>query len=313
MLCFQAFKLYTHTYTHILASLMLTNYIYTNFDINITKYNIDKRMATRDTFVKKDALRRIVSDIKDLRLNPLTAHGIYYEHDEVDVLKGRALIIGPADTPYADGFYLFKFEFPANYPHAPPVVQFCTGDGVTRFNPNLYRTGKVCLSILNTWKGEPWSGCQTISSVLLAICTVLNAEPLLNEPGITKAHRDFHTYNAILTYKNIEVAIFDMLARVAEPEPTSVAEQSVYAPKNDETTVISPLTKENECGCMRTNEKEFSIFGDIMREHFQLNKEKIRERVEAQAQQAQAQPREYIMNVYKMTVVTDYTKLLAKF
>ena len=71
MLCFQAFKLYTHTYTHILASLMLTKYIYTNFDINITKYNIDKRMATRDTFVKKDALRRIVSDIKDLRLNPL--------------------------------------------------------------------------------------------------------------------------------------------------------------------------------------------------------------------------------------------------
>lgn len=268
-------------------------------------------MATRDTFVKKDALRRIVSDIKDLRLNPLTAHGIYYEHDEVDVLKGRALIIGPADTPYADGFYLFKFEFPANYPHAPPVVQFCTGDGVTRFNPNLYRTGKVCLSILNTWKGEPWSGCQTISSVLLAICTVLNAEPLLNEPGITKAHRDFHTYNAILTYKNIEVAIFDMLARVAEP--TSVAEPSVYAPKNDELTVIPPLTKENECACTRTNEKEFSIFGDIMREHFQLNKEKIRERVEAQAQQTQAQPREYIMNVYKMTVVTDYTKLLAKF
>jgi hypothetical protein len=149
---------------------------------------------------------------------------------------------------------------------------------------------------------------------------VLNAEPLLNEPGITKAHRDFHTYNAILTYKNIEVAIFDMLARVAEP--TSVAEPSVYAPKDDETTVIPPLTKENECGCMRTNEKEFSIFGDIMREHFQLNKEKIRERVEAQAheaheaheaQQTQAQPREYIMNVYKMTVVTDYTKLLAKF
>jgi hypothetical protein len=149
---------------------------------------------------------------------------------------------------------------------------------------------------------------------------VLNAEPLLNEPGITKAHRDFHTYNAILTYKNIEVAIFDMLARVAEP--TRVAEQSVYAPKDDELTVIPPLTKENECACMRTNEKEFSIFGDIMREHFQLNKEKIRERVEAQAQQKQAheaheaqqtQPREYIMNVYKMTVVTDYTKLLAKF
>jgi ubiquitin-protein ligase len=228
------------------------------------------------TFITKDAMRRIITDIKDLRKNPLTEHGIYYEHDETDMLKGRALIIGPADTPYADGFYFFKFEFPANYPHAPPKVEFCTGDGYTRFNPNLYRTGKVCLSILNTWKGEPWSGCQTISSVLLAICTVLNDEPLLNEPGITKAHRDYEAYNAIIQYKNIEVAIFGMLA-------------SVYATKDNETP------------------SEFAIFGDIMREHFQKNKEKIRERVKA------GETNEYMIGVYRMTVLTDYQGLLTRF
>jgi ubiquitin-protein ligase len=259
-------------------------------------------MASSSTpsFIAKDTLRRIISDIKELRLNPLTAHGIFYEHDETDMLKGRALIIGPADTPYADGFYLFRFNFPVNYPHVPPTVEFCTGDGYTRFNPNLYRTGKVCLSILNTWKGEPWSGCQTISSVLLAICTVLNAEPLLNEPGITKAHRDYDTYNAIITYKNIEVAMFKMLASVAEP---SVPVPSVYATKNDEAKVVC------ECACLKKNDKEFAIFGDIMREHFLKNKEKIRERVLAR----QSSAIEYTINVYKMTVLVDYKMLLEKF
>jgi ubiquitin-protein ligase len=248
-------------------------------------------MATlpSEQYVKKDALRRIISDIKELRKNPLTGHGIHYEHDETDMLKGRALIIGPADTPYADGFYLFKFQFPANYPHEPPKVEFCTGDGYTRFNPNLYRTGKVCLSILNTWKGEPWSGCQTISSVLLAICTVLNDEPLLNEPGITKTHRDFDSYNAILKYKNIEVAIFGMLAGMA----------GVYAPTND----VS--------GVMIASASDFAVFGDIMREHFRLNKEKIRQRIE-DAIAVQIFVPQHSMSIYKMSVVTDYNVVLIK-
>ena len=214
---------------------------------------------TSDKFVKKDALRRIISDIKEIKKNPLTAHGIYYEHDETDMLKGRALIIGPADTPYADGFYLFTFQFPANYPHAPPKVEFCTSDGVTRFNPNLYRTGKVCLSILNTWKGEQWSGCQTISSVLLALCTVLNDEPLLNEPGITKSHRDYEAYNEIIRYKNIEVAIFGMLQSVGT---------NAVAPGANE---VAP----GAVGAVALDANEFAIFGDIMRKYFLENKEKI--------------------------------------
>jgi ubiquitin-conjugating enzyme E2 Z len=230
-----------------------------------------------ETFVSKDAMRRIISDIKEIMVNPLTSHGIFYEHDETDMLKGRALIIGPADTPYADGFYLFKFQFPANYPHVPPKVEFCTHDGYTRFNPNLYRSGKVCLSILNTWKGEAWSGCQTISSVLLAMCTILNNEPLLNEPGVCKNHRDFEPYNAIIQYKNIEVAIFGMLASVAPNASVS----------------------------------EFAIFGDYMREHFQKNKEKIRLRIVELIKNGGEQL--YSINVYKMAVQTNYSELLDRF
>lgn len=169
-------------------------------------------METLDTpFISKITFKRIVNDVKELIVSPLYSHGIYYIHNENDILKGKALIIGPSDTPYDNGFYLFDFNFPTNYPHSPPEVTFCTNDGLTRMNPNLYIQGKVCLSILNTWQGDQWTGCQTISSVLLALCTLLTSNPLLNEPGVSDTHKDFKNYNTVITYKNFETAMIHVL------------------------------------------------------------------------------------------------------
>ena len=123
--------------------------------------------------ISKSTIKRLTKDIKEIYKNPLTDNNIYYKHSDNDILSGTALIIGPEDTIYEGGYYLFSFKFPYDYPHSPPVVTFNTNDGVTRFHPNLYKSGKVCLSILNTWDGEPWTGCQTISSVLLSICSLL--------------------------------------------------------------------------------------------------------------------------------------------
>ena len=61
--------------------------------------------------VSNETIKRLLTDIKEIMKSPLTAHGIYYEHNETDMLKGQALIIGPKDTPYQDGFYLFEFLF----------------------------------------------------------------------------------------------------------------------------------------------------------------------------------------------------------
>ena len=65
----------------------------------------------------------------------------------------------------------------------------------------------MCLSILNTWKGDSWTGCQTISTILLTLVTVLHNTPLINEPGFDVTHQDNKPYNAIVAYKNFEVAI----------------------------------------------------------------------------------------------------------
>ena len=172
-------------------------------------------MSNTYTELSKDTIKRLIKDIKDIKKNPLTEHGIYYIHSEDDILSAYALIIGPKNTPYENGYYFFNIKYPTNYPHSPPLFKFITNDGYTRFNPNLYTSGKVCLSILNTWSGEQWSACQSITSILLSLCTVFNNKPLLNEPGITILHHDFNNYNHIISFKNYEFAICSVLEKKA--------------------------------------------------------------------------------------------------
>lgn len=230
---------------------------------------------TSDIIISKDTFRRLVKDVKELIVNPLVSHGIYYIHDEDDILKGKALIIGPSETPYENGYYLFNFNFPSNYPHSPPKVTFRTNDGHTRFNPNLYVQGKVCISILNTWQGEQWTGCQTISSILLALCTLLNNNPLLNEPGITEKHTDFLTYNTIITYKNFETAMLQVLT--------------------------------NEY----TNEK-FTMFTDVIKSHFLEKFEKNVERINELCKMF-PKKKKLQTTIYKMDILIDYHSLLERF
>jgi ubiquitin-conjugating enzyme E2 Z len=163
--------------------------------------------------ISKESIHRLLKDVKQIIKNPLTENGIYYIHHDEDMLKGYALIVGPDDTPYFAGNYFFELNYPPDYPHSPPVVKYYTNGNDIRFNPNLYKCGKVCISLLNTWRGEQWTSCQTISTVLLTLCTLLCKEPLLNEPCVSKNHIDFNNYTDIIEYSNINIAICDILMK----------------------------------------------------------------------------------------------------
>ena len=76
--------------------------------------------------ITRDTQHRLISDIKEIVKSPLTDQGIYYAHDEINMLKGYSMIIGPEDTIYADGFYFFEWIFPYNYTFAPPELKFMT-------------------------------------------------------------------------------------------------------------------------------------------------------------------------------------------
>lgn len=163
--------------------------------------------------ISKNTINRLLKDVRQIIVNPLTDQGIYYIHDDTDMLTGYAMIVGPSETPYHGGYYFFKFTYPHDYPYSPPKVTYCTNGKNIRFNPNLYTCGKVCVSILNTWSGDQWTSCQTISTVLLTLCTLLCKNPLLNEPGINMTSSDLPKYNQIIEYSNVDIAFCDIIMK----------------------------------------------------------------------------------------------------
>lgn len=108
-------------------------------------------------------------------------------YERIDLL--RACIVGAPGTPYHDALFFFDMFFPPDYPKEPPMVHYNSGG--LRLNPNLYESGKVCLSLLKTWSGtatEVWNPeSSTILQVLLSLqALVLNDKPYFNEAGYDK-------------------------------------------------------------------------------------------------------------------------------
>jgi ubiquitin-protein ligase len=222
--------------------------------------------------ITNDTVRRLLKDVKQIMKYPLTDNGIYYIHDETDMTKGYAMIIGQSDTPYYGGYYFFSFDYPIDYPFSPPKVTYMTNDGKTRFNPNLYRCGKVCVSILNTWAGDKWTSCQTINSILLTLCSLLNDTPLLNEPGQGKNSRDFISYQKSIEFKNIDFAICDM--------------------------IINNKTNHHLC----------QMFYSIIKEQFNNNYDKLLQYIKSQTKEVSIQK----VGIYDMTTIIDYSSLETK-
>jgi ubiquitin-protein ligase len=223
----------------------------------------NKNENSDSIIITKESAKRLLSDVKDIMKDPLHNEGIYYKHDEENMLKGYALIIGPKESLYFGGNFLFEIIYPNDYPHRPPIVKYKTNDGLTRFHPNLYKNGKVCLSILNTWKGEQWTGCQTIRSVLLTILSILDKNPLLHEPGVSITHRDFENYNKIIRYKSIEVAFLNVIS--------------------------------DDCSCCPLYLK--NLFKEDIQENYEKNKKEIFDIIKSNKETVNIKTSLYIMNI----------------
>lgn len=127
--------------------------------------------ARASTANSAGAINRITKEIAHIQKGTDLSLAVGYR--EADVRHIRGLIIGPPETPYEFGFFEFDIRFPKTYPIESPSVRcMSTNAGRTRFNPNIYGQGKVCLSILGTWRGEEgeqWSSAQGLESVMLSI------------------------------------------------------------------------------------------------------------------------------------------------
>jgi ubiquitin-protein ligase len=156
-------------------------------------------------------IRRLMREVADLERGDLSGLNIYTVFEEGNIRKGHALLIGPEGTPYAFCPLLFEFQVPEEYPLVPPRVGFLTSDEITRFHPNLYiptmtAPGKVCLSILGTYSGPSWVSTMNLQTVLKSIYSLLNENPITNEPGwerytledqVAKGYADFVQFRLV--------------------------------------------------------------------------------------------------------------------
>ena len=155
------------------------------------------------------AINRINFDIKQIEdsKDTLSIEGLYFNFDNEsgDIsTKYKMLIIGPADSPYEGGFYLFNSQFPDQYPFHPMTMKTCTQGGGVRKHPNLYTCGKCCFSFLGTWSGPPWTACQNPKTVAASIRSVMTEYPLENEPGWEKIKDERQkSYARLISYFNI--------------------------------------------------------------------------------------------------------------
>lgn len=146
---------------------------------------------------------------------------IFFWIEKNNLSKMKFIITGPTDTPYDHGLYIFDMTLSNEYPAKPPQVHFSNHGGV-RFNPNLYNCGKVCLSLLGTWrgqKGESWNlETSTFFQILVSIQSqILIEEPYFNEPGhesyIGKTHgiASSKSYNNDIRKYNLDYAMNNLI------------------------------------------------------------------------------------------------------
>ncbi|KAI0020120.1 ubiquitin-conjugating enzyme/RWD-like protein [Xylariomycetidae sp. FL0641] len=124
-----------------------------------------------------------------------------------------AYVFGPADTPYEHKLIRLQFTIPQDYPFSPPNVKFIQHSG-SRIHPNFYPEGKVCLSILGTWQGEPWDAAARCETVLLTIRSLFDNHPYTHEPGQT----DDLQYNAYVRYASWRTLLLDYVRHETEPD-----------------------------------------------------------------------------------------------
>jgi len=169
-------------------------------------------------YLPRMSIKRVTKDIQQMQSEELSSMGIYYTYNDQNVNSGTALLFGPADTPYADIPLVFSVQIPSDYPFSPPSVLITSSDGQTRFHPNLYVQGKVCLSILGTWSGPKWASTMNISTVFKSIVSILNNNPIINEPSwerytladpVAKLYAEWVEFNllkhAVHEYRNLKL------------------------------------------------------------------------------------------------------------
>ncbi|GAQ85356.1 sumo conjugation enzyme 1 [Klebsormidium nitens] len=89
-----------------------------------------------------------------------------------NLLVWECMITGPEKTPWEGGAFPVTLKFSADYPARSPECAFPAGF----FHPNVYPSGKICLSIINPPENKgTWKPSITVKQILCGIQSLLNS------------------------------------------------------------------------------------------------------------------------------------------
>ena len=109
--------------------------------------------------------KRVVRELADLRAHPIDRFALLFDEANLsqDIL---GLLVGPPDTPYADGLFTFTISLPLEYPFKGPMLRVFT----PIFHPNCVHE-QLCADL---FKGL-WVPSMTLAMFLREIDNVLRA------------------------------------------------------------------------------------------------------------------------------------------
>jgi len=195
---------------------------FTTTKIKNFSYKINEKLEQRAWIKCQKRLSTEIPSIIQFGQLPIEYDSsIFLVVDENNPMMMKALITGPKNTPYDSGCFIFDIFMDENYPLHPPKITFLN-TGSKRFNPNLYESGKVCLSILGTWhssqESEKWNSTSSLLQVLISIQSLIFIEePYFNEPGYEKqigtlsGKNSSEYYNSKIRTFTMMHAVFDLL------------------------------------------------------------------------------------------------------
>lgn len=207
--------------------------------------------------------RRLPKDMELLKKNKedLANKGIYFHFYDDDITKMLALITPRPKSdstsglisPYTGGFFLFEVKFPDDYPMSPPKLTFHPQNNKCRFHPNYYITGKVCLSIINTWASADWSPSMSLMALLVTLEERFFEKALGCEPGYECASTQKHKqFNDVVEYYKYTIAIIGVIKN----------KYPIFQPFND--IMVQEFTKTKSWHLERINVLMLSLQGTLV-------------------------------------------------
>lgn len=135
------------------------------------------------------ALKRLTSEYKGFLKDP----NYYYSIAPTDdFLRWNFSIIGPPDTFYEFGIFPGYINFTSEYPNKAPDVVF----SMDMIHPNIYKNGKVCISILHEGTDqygyesdmERWLPTHGVNTIMMSIISLLSS-PNFESPANIEASK----------------------------------------------------------------------------------------------------------------------------